>query len=53
MDSGQRVNLALKQEIHLKAKAMAAIRETSLNEFFREAIEAAVTEDRKLFEEIK
>ena len=50
---GQRVNIALKEETHARAKALAVIRGISLNKFFEEAVKGSVNQDKKLFEVLK
>jgi predicted HicB family RNase H-like nuclease len=51
--TGQRINIGLNEELHAKAKALAAIKEVSLNEFFEEAVKSSVARDKKLFEDVK
>ncbi|MBN1156176.1 toxin-antitoxin system HicB family antitoxin [Candidatus Woesearchaeota archaeon] len=51
--AGQRINIGLKEELHAKAKALAAIKGISLNEFFEEAVKSSVGKDKKLFEAVK
>ena len=49
----KRVNIRLKEEIHTKAKVIAVLKETTLNDYFEKAIEEAVTRDKEILEKLK
>lgn len=49
----KRVNIALKDDVHTKAKLIAVLKDTTLNEYFEKAVEAALEKDRPLLEKLK
>ncbi|MFH1916359.1 MAG: hypothetical protein ABIJ21_03785 [Nanoarchaeota archaeon] len=49
----KRVNIALKDDVHTKAKLIAVLKDTTLNSYFEDAIEAALEKDRNLLEKLK
>ena len=49
----KRVNIELDEDIHTKAKVIAVLTNTTLNEFFEKAIAEAVSKDKKVLERIK
>jgi hypothetical protein len=44
----KRVNIALKLDTHTQAKLICVLKNTTLNEYFKEAIEKAVEKDKDL-----
>ncbi len=49
----KRVNLALKEETHTKAKVISVLKNITLNDYFEQAIERAVEKDKHLIKEAK
>lgn len=49
----KRVNIFLKDEVHAKAKILSVLKDTTLNKYFEEAVEAAIQKDKSLLEKIK
>ena len=49
----KRVNIALKEEIHTKAKVISVLKNITLNDYLEKAIERAVEKDKKLIKETK
>jgi predicted HicB family RNase H-like nuclease len=49
----KRVNIALKDDVHTKAKLIAVLKETTLNDYFEKAIEDALEKDRTILEKLK
>jgi predicted HicB family RNase H-like nuclease len=51
--SKKRVNIALDEDIHTKAKVIAVLTNTTLNDYFEKAIAEAIEKDKKILEKIK
>ena len=51
--SKKRVNIALDEDIHTKAKVIAVLKNITLNDFLEKAIAEAIEKDRKVLEKIK
>jgi len=51
--SEKRVNIALDEELHTKAKVIAVLKDITLNEFFEEAIAEAVKKNKEVLDRIK
>jgi predicted HicB family RNase H-like nuclease len=49
----KRVNIALDEDLHTKAKVIAVLKDITLNDFFEDAIAEAVEKDRDILEKIK
>ena len=49
----KRVNIGLSEEIHTKAKVIAVLTNTTLNEYFEKAIAEAIEKDKKILETMK
>jgi hypothetical protein len=49
----KRVNIELSEDIHTKAKVIAVLTNTTLNDFFEKAIAAAIEKDKKVLERMK
>jgi len=49
----KRVNIALKEDTHTKAKVISVLTNTTLNEYIERAIEEAIKKDKKILERIK
>ena len=49
----KRVNIALKEEIHTKAKVISVLKNITLNDYFEKAIERAIEKDKHLIKEAK
>lgn len=49
----KRVNIFLDDELHTKAKIIAVLKDTTLNQYIEQAIEQAVKKDSGLLEMIK
>jgi predicted HicB family RNase H-like nuclease len=47
------VNITIDRTLHSKAKALAAIRGVSLNDYLSLAIEKSISKQKKLFEALK
>ena len=50
---GKRVNIALTEELHTKAKILSVMKNTSLNQYLEQAIKAAIEEDKELLKKIR
>jgi len=48
----KRVNIAVDEDLHLKAKVISVLSDITLNEFFEKAIEAAIEKDKKILEKM-
>ncbi|KHO45607.1 MAG: hypothetical protein QS98_C0009G0016 [archaeon GW2011_AR3] len=48
-----KINIALDNEVHTKAKVLAVLKGISLNEYFEKAIEKAAAKERKLLEKLR
>jgi hypothetical protein len=46
----KKVNIALKDRVHLQAKIIAVVKGINLSEFLEKAIEDAIRKDKKLIE---
>lgn len=51
--STKRVNIALKEDVHIKAKVIAVLKGLTLNEYLEQAIEKAIEKDKKILDKIK
>lgn len=51
--SKKRVNIALDEDLHTKAKVIAVLTNTTLNEYFEKAIAEAVKKDKSILDKIK
>jgi predicted HicB family RNase H-like nuclease len=49
----KRVNIELSEEIHTKAKVIAVLTNTTLNDFFERAIKEAIEKDKHILEKLK
>ena len=49
----KRVNIALDEDIHTKAKVIAVLTNTTLNDYFEKAIAEAIKKDKAILEKIK
>jgi predicted HicB family RNase H-like nuclease len=49
----KRVNIALDEDIHTKAKVIAVLTNITLNEYFERAIADAIERDKKILDKIK
>ena len=49
----KRVNIGLDEDIHTKAKVIAVLTNTTLNEYFEKAIAEAIEKDKKILEKMK
>ena len=49
----KRVNIALDEEVHTKAKVIAVLKNKTLNDFFEEAIAEAIKKDKHILDKIK
>lgn len=48
----KRVNIGLDEDIHTKAKVIAVLTNTTLNEYFEKAIAEAIAKDKKILEKM-
>lgn len=48
MEKGKRINIEIEKQLHAKAKVLAVLKETSLNEYLVSAIRSAVDEEKKV-----
>ena len=53
VEKRKRVNIALKEDLHTKAKVISVLKNITLNEYFEEAILEAVDRDKRVFKEAK
>jgi predicted HicB family RNase H-like nuclease len=51
--SKKRVNIALDEDIHTKAKVIAVLKDITLNDYFEKAIAEAIEKDKKVLDRIK
>jgi len=51
--SKKRVNIALDEDIHTKAKVIAVLTNKTLNDYFEKAIAEAIEKDKKILEKIR
>lgn len=51
--SKKRVNIALEEDMHTKAKVIAVLKNITLNEYFEQAVEEAVKKDKEILEKIR
>ena len=51
VDRKKRVNIALKEETHIKAKVISVLKNITLNEYLEQAIEKAVENDKDIIKE--
>jgi predicted HicB family RNase H-like nuclease len=49
----KRVNIALDDDLHTKAKVIAVLKNITLNEFFEKAIDEAIKKDKATLDRIK
>ena len=49
----KRVNIALDEELHTKAKVIAVLKNITLNDYIEKALEDAVKKDRGVLEKIR
>lgn len=49
----KRVNIALSDEAHQKAKIIAVLQDKTLNDYFSEIIEKQLIKDKKVLERVK
>ncbi|MBW2971276.1 hypothetical protein KY320_03900 [Candidatus Woesearchaeota archaeon] len=49
----KRVNIALDEDIHTKAKVISVLKDITLNEYLLQAIERAVEQDKELVKRAK
>lgn len=49
----KRVNIAIDEKVHTKAKVIAVLKGVTLNQYLKEAIENEVAKEKKLLENIK
>lgn len=49
----KRVNIALDEDIHIKAKVIAVLQNKTLNDYFEEAIADAIKKDKHILDKIK
>ena len=49
----KRVNIALKDEVHTRAKVIAVLKGLTLNEYLERAIEKALEKDKKILEKVR
>jgi len=48
----KRVNIALDEDIHTKAKIISVLKNTTLNEYLAKAVLEAVNRDKKVLEKV-
>ncbi|MFH0876372.1 MAG: hypothetical protein V1859_10625 [archaeon] len=53
MAKQKRVNIVLDEDIHLKAKVIAVLKNITLNEFFEKAISEAIEKDKNILDKMK
>ncbi len=51
--SKKRVNIALDEEIHTKAKVIAVLKNITLNDYLEKAIAEAIEKDKDVLDKIK
>jgi len=51
--SKKRVNIALDEDIHTKAKVIAVLTNKTLNDYFEKAIAEAIEKDKEVLKKIK
>lgn len=49
----KRVNIALSEDMHQKAKIIALLQDKTLNDYFFEIISAQLKKDKKILERVK
>lgn len=49
----KRVNIALDEDLHTKAKVIAVLSNITLNDYIEKALEEAVKKDRHILDKIK
>lgn len=49
----KRVNIALDEDIHTKAKVIAVLTNVTLNDYLEKAIAEAIEKDKEILEKIK
>jgi|SaaInlStandDraft_4_1057021.scaffolds.fasta_scaffold281528_1 hypothetical protein len=49
----KRVNIALDEDIHIKAKVISVLTNTTLNDFLEQAIADAIEKNKKILDKIK
>ena len=49
----KRVNIALKEDVHTKAKVIAVLKGLTLNGYLEQAIEKAIEQDKKVLDKVK
>ena len=52
-ESTKRVNIAIIEDIHTKAKIIAVLKGLTLNEYLEQAIEKAIEKDKKVLDKVK
>lgn len=53
VDKRKRINIALKEDLHTKAKVISVLKNVTLNEYFEQAILKAVERDKRIIKEAK
>ena len=48
----KRVNVGLKENVHTRAKIVAALKKMTLNKYFEKAIEEAIQKDKYILKEL-
>ena len=49
----KRVNIALDEDLHIKAKVIAVLKNITLNDYIEKALEEAVKKDKPVLDKIK
>ena len=53
MEKKKRVNIALDESIHTKAKVIAVLSDITLNDYIEKAVAEAIKRDKKILDNIK
>ena len=53
MSKNKRVNIALKDDVHTRAKVIAVLKGLTLNKYLEKAIEKSIEKDKKVLEKVK
>ncbi len=48
----KKVNIGLKEKVHMQAKIMSVVKGVSLNQFIEKAIETAIEKDKNIIKEL-
>ena len=48
----KKVNIGLKEKVHMQAKIISVVKGVSLNQFIEEAIEKAIEKDKSIIKEL-